>query len=172
MLSFLEVFQLKFYVYSSLRTCYMCRPCHLHWFYEPNNIGEDYKVWSLSLFNFLRLPCTSSFLCPNGLFFSATCPHIPSSYVHSLRGETKLHTHKPMRHHSSICFYIVWIQEEELFSSARRENLVTVATSGRFDAVESYPQNVLSHIYLVCHFRWHQEEKGLLSMGASSVTMS
>jgi len=53
--------------------------------------GEEYKLWSFSLRNFLQSPVTSSLLGPNILFsalFSGTL-----NYVFPLMPQTKFHTH-------------------------------------------------------------------------------
>jgi hypothetical protein len=34
------------------------------WFGHPKNSGEEYKLWSSSLFNIFQLPITSSICCP------------------------------------------------------------------------------------------------------------
>jgi hypothetical protein len=34
----------------------MSRPPHSPWFDLPNNTGEEYKIWSFSLCNFLHSP--------------------------------------------------------------------------------------------------------------------
>jgi hypothetical protein len=52
-------------------------------------LGEEYKLWSSSFWNFLHPPVTSSLFGPNILLSSQT----PSDYVPTLMPETKFHTH-------------------------------------------------------------------------------
>jgi hypothetical protein len=48
-------------------------------------LGEDYKLWSSSLCNFLQPPVTSSLFGP--IFSSAPCSQTPSVYVPHLRDQ-------------------------------------------------------------------------------------
>ena len=43
----------------------MPRPSHYSWFYHPTILGEEYRLFSSSLCNFLHSPITSSLLGPN-----------------------------------------------------------------------------------------------------------
>jgi hypothetical protein len=54
--------------------------------------GEENKIWSSSLCNFLRSPVTSSLLGPNILL--RTCSQTPSVYAPPLTWQTNFHTHK------------------------------------------------------------------------------
>ena len=46
-------------------TRYMPRPSHSSWFYHRTILGEEYRLFSSSLCNFLHSPVTSSLLDPN-----------------------------------------------------------------------------------------------------------
>jgi hypothetical protein len=54
-------------------------------------IGEEYKLWSSSLCNFLHSPVTSSLLGP--IFSSAPCSQTPLVYVPPIMSKTKFRTH-------------------------------------------------------------------------------
>jgi hypothetical protein len=50
--------------------------------------GDEYKLWSSSLCNFLHSPVTSSLLGPNILLSEATLHYIPEGYyLHTRRRE-------------------------------------------------------------------------------------
>jgi hypothetical protein len=74
--------------------------------------GEEYKLWSSSLYSFSKL--LSLHLSSDLIFSSATCSQIPSFYVPPLMSETKFHTHiKPRAkiYNFLYCyFYVSWIE--------------------------------------------------------------
>jgi hypothetical protein len=53
--------------------------------------GDEYKLWSFALCNFLHSPVISSLLRPN--ISPAPCSQTPSVYALPLMQETKFHTH-------------------------------------------------------------------------------
>jgi hypothetical protein len=53
-------------------------------------LGEEYRLFSSSLCNFLHSPVTSNFLGPNILL--TPYPQTPSAYVPPLMSATKFHT--------------------------------------------------------------------------------
>jgi hypothetical protein len=67
-------------------------------------LGDEYKIWSSSLCNFLHYPVTSSLLDPNillrTLFFQT-----PSVCALPLMWETKLHTHTKQLAELRFCIF-------------------------------------------------------------------
>jgi hypothetical protein len=82
---FPTIFPLDCCVHLFPCACYTFRPHHPLWFDHPNNIGEEYKLWSFSLRIFLHPPITSHLLTQ--IFFSAL-------WYQTLSGwEAKFHIH-------------------------------------------------------------------------------